>query len=62
MNDENKPKVFKLTLPKNGPGVQYIQVTIQLDPSVVIEQKLAKMEEFPEAQSALSKFTLNGKN
>lgn len=62
MNDENKPKVFNLTLPQKGPGVEYIQVTIKLDESVMIDHKLSKMEEFPEAQAILNKFTLNGKN
>jgi len=56
------PKInqLKLTVRPKDAGVVYVTFTVDQTP--IIEDQLAKMEEFKEASDVLSKFTLNGKN
>lgn len=61
MNDEKPIKNFTLTLNGHKPA-GFIYVTMHIDPTTVIEDKLSKMDEFKEASDILSKFTLHGKN
>lgn len=60
-NMEN-PKInqLKLTVRPKDAGVVYVTFTVDQTP--IIEDQLAKMEEFKEANDILSKFKLHGKD
>lgn len=60
MNDKKPITTFTLTLQPYKP-VGHIYVTLNIDPSVEIENKLSKMVEYKEAKEILSNIANKGK-